>query len=171
MFASLYPDEYYKSAYDIDYEKLYELGYRGIIYDIDNTLVPHGAPADARSIELFERLKSIGYDITLLSNNKQARVDMFNADVNVHTISKAGKPSVSGYHKACEIMGTDIHNTVFIGDQIFTDIWGAKKAGIKALMVKYMDPHEEIQIILKRRLEWFVLREFFRRCPERKINC
>lgn len=85
---------------------------------------------------------------------------MFNKDVHVHTVSKANKPSVNGYLKACELMGTNIGNTIFIGDQIFTDIWGAKRAGIRALMVKYIDPHEEIQIILKRRLEWFVLREY-----------
>lgn len=162
MFKRLYPDEYYSSAYVIPYEDLYSQGYRGIIYDIDNTLVPHGAPADQRSIELFNRLRSIGFDCTLLSNNKQPRVDMFNKDVNVHTISKAGKPKVEGYLKACELMGTSVENTLFIGDQIFTDVWGAKRAGIKALMVKYMDPHEEIQIILKRRLEWFVLKAYLR---------
>lgn len=162
MFKRLYPDEYYSSAYVIPYEDLYSQGYRGIIYDIDNTLVPHGAPADQRSIELFNRLKSIGFDCTLLSNNKQPRVDMFNKDVNVHTISKAGKPKTEGYLKACELMGTSVENTLFIGDQIFTDVWGAKRAGIKALMVKYMDPHEEIQIILKRRLEWFVLKAYLR---------
>ena len=162
MFKRLYPDEYYSSAYVIPYEDLYSQGYRGIIYDIDNTLVPHGAPADQRSIELFNRLKSIGFDCTLLSNNKQPRVDMFNKDANVHTISKAGKPKVEGYLKACELMGTNVENTLFIGDQIFTDVWGAKRAGIKALMVKYMDPHEEIQIILKRRLEWFVLKAYLR---------
>jgi HAD superfamily phosphatase (TIGR01668 family) len=163
MFAGLYPDEYYESAYVIPYEELYRQGYRGIIYDIDNTLVPHGAPADARSIELFERLKSIGFDATLLSNNKRERVDMFNKDVHVHTIYKAGKPKKDGYIKACELMGTNTSNTLCIGDQIFTDMWGARKAGIKALMVKYIDRHEEIQIILKRRLEWFVLAEYFKK--------
>lgn len=162
MFKKFYPDEYYVSAYAIPYEELYNEGYRGIIYDIDNTLVPHGAPADERSIKLFNRLKAIGFDATLLSNNKQPRVDMFNKDVNVHTIHKAGKPGVDGYLKACELMGTDINNTIFIGDQIFTDVWGAKRAGIRSIMVKYMDPHEEIQIILKRRLEWFVLKSYLR---------
>ena len=55
MLERFYPDVYLDSAYGIDYEKLYEQGYRGIIFDIDNTLVPHGAPADERSIALFER--------------------------------------------------------------------------------------------------------------------
>ncbi|MBP9996001.1 MAG: HAD-IIIA family hydrolase [Lachnospiraceae bacterium] len=163
MFEKLYPNEYFESAYVIPYEKMYEQGIRGLIYDIDNTLVEHGAPADDRSIALFDRLKKIGFEITLLSNNKQGRVDMFNADVCVHTICKAGKPNPKGYLRACEIMGTTKDNTVFIGDQIFTDVWGARRAGIKAYMVKYINPKEEIQIILKRRLEWFVLHEYFKR--------
>ncbi len=160
MFERLYPDEYYDSAYVIPYEELYAQGYRGIIYDIDNTLVPHGAPADERSIELFKRLKAIGFDMTLLSNNKQARVDMFNKDVNVHTIHKAGKPKKEGYLEACRLMGTDPSNTISVGDQIFTDVWGAKRAGIRSFMVRYIDPKEEIQIVLKRRLEYFVLKEY-----------
>ncbi len=163
MFERFYPDEYYESSYVIPYEELYAAGYRGLIYDIDNTLVTHGAPADDKSIKLFERLKAIGFDVTLLSNNKAPRVDMFNADVHVHAISKAGKPKVLGYLKACELMGTSTDTTIFIGDQVFTDIWGAKRAGIRAFMVKYIDPHEEIQIILKRRLEYFVLKEYFAR--------
>ncbi len=70
MLQRFYPDAYVDSAYGIDYEKLYGEGYRGIIFDVDNTLVPHGAPADSRSIELFSRLKALGYEIVRLSNNK-----------------------------------------------------------------------------------------------------
>ena len=60
LLRQFYPDEYLDSAYEVDYEGLYREGYRGVIFDIDNTLVPHGAPADARSIALFERLRAIG---------------------------------------------------------------------------------------------------------------
>ena len=57
LLERFYPDEYLDSAYEIDYEQLYQEGYRGVIFDIDNTLVPHGAPADARIIALFGRLR------------------------------------------------------------------------------------------------------------------
>ena len=86
MFEKFYPDSYVESAYVIDYEGLYKKGYRGIIFDIDNTLVPHGAPADDRSIALFKRLKGIGYECLLLSNNKEPRVKMFNDAVHVNYI-------------------------------------------------------------------------------------
>lgn len=50
MLQMLYPDEYLDSTYTIDFKKLYKDGYRGILFDIDNTLVPHGAPADKRAV-------------------------------------------------------------------------------------------------------------------------
>ena len=66
----LYPKEYVNSTYEIDFETLYEKGYRGVIFDIDNTLVPHGAPADDKAIAFFERMRKIGYQTLMLSNNK-----------------------------------------------------------------------------------------------------
>ena len=59
MLEKFYPGEYLDSTYVIDFDRLYEEGYRGIIFDIDNTLVPHGAPADERAKALFARLKAI----------------------------------------------------------------------------------------------------------------
>ena len=161
-----YPDEYLDSAYEIDYERLYEQGYRGIIFDIDNTLVPHGAPADERSMALFERLRRIGFESLLLSNNKEPRVKMFNDSVHSRYIYKAGKPAARSYRLAMERMGTTPETTMFVGDQLFTDVWGAKKAGIRTWLVKPIHPKEEIQIVLKRRLERVVL-FFYRRSAGR----
>lgn len=163
MFDCFFPDEIMDSSYDVDYEKLFADGFHGIIYDIDNTLVPHGFPADERAIKLFERLKGIGFKIMLLSNNKEGRVKMFNDAVNVQYIYKANKPAKSGYLKAMEKMGTNLSTTVFIGDQLFTDVWGAKRCGIKNILVKPIDKHEEIQIVLKRRLEAIVLFFYYRK--------
>lgn len=160
--ACFYPDVYLDSTYDIDFETLYREGFRGVIFDIDNTLVPHGAPADARSIALFERLKSIGFESVLLSNNKEPRVKMFNDKVHTHYIFKAGKPGKKGYLRAMDLMNTKPDTTLFVGDQLFTDVWGAKRAGILTYLVKPIHPKEEIQIVLKRRLEWVVL-FFYRR--------
>lgn len=145
------------SAYGIDFKRLYKEGYRGIIFDIDNTLVPHGAPADARAKRLFAELKELGFSCCLLSNNKEPRVKMFNDEVKVQYIFKAGKPKSTGYEKAMEVMGTNRENTLFVGDQIFTDIYGANRTGIRTIMVKYIHPKEEIQIVLKRHLEKVVL--------------
>lgn len=157
MLKTFFPDDYMSSTYEIPFEKLYEEGYRGLIFDIDNTLVMHGAPADERAIALFARLKGLGFKCCLLSNNKQPRVDMFNKDVEVFSIPDAHKPARTNYLKAMELMGTDLSNTVFVGDQLFTDVWGAKRTGIRNVLVQPIDKHEEIQIVLKRYLEKIVL--------------
>ncbi len=157
MLKIFYPDQYVASTYVIDFEGLYKEGVRGLIFDIDNTLVPHGAPADERAIKLFERLKNIGFRCCLISNNKEPRVAMFNEPIQVDYVYDAHKPSTKNYKKAMEIMGTDRSDTVFIGDQLFTDVWGAKRTGIQSILVKPIHPKEEIQIVLKRFLEKIVL--------------
>lgn len=157
MLECFYPDHEIACAYDIAYEALYEEGYRGIIFDIDNTLVPHGAPADQRAEALFARLRDIGFETLLLSNNKEPRVKSFSEKVGSRYIFKAGKPGRKGYLKAMEMMGTKQETTLFVGDQLFTDVWGAKRVGIVTYLTRPIHPKEEIQIVLKRYLEKVVL--------------
>lgn len=166
MFKMFFPDEYLESTYKIDFEALYQKGYRGIIFDIDNTLVPHGAPSDRRAEELFANLKQIGFQCCLLSNNQYQRVSSFNEKIQVHFIENAHKPSRKNYLKAMELMGTSLDNTLFVGDQLFTDVYGAKRVGIHNILVKPIHPKEEIQIVLKRKLEKVVL--FFYAKEQRK---
>ena len=129
MFDKFFPDRYVASTYVIDFEGLYKEGVRGLIFDIDNTLVPHGAPADERARALFKRLKSIGFRCCLISNNQKPRVEMFNKDIQVDYVYNAHKPSIRNYLKAMEIN----------------------------ILVKPIHPKEEIQIVLKRYLEKIVL--------------
>ena len=103
------------------------------------------------------RLKAIGFRCCLISNNQKPRVEMFNKDIQVDYVYNAHKPSTRNYLRAMEIMGTDRRSSVFIGDQLFTDVWGAKRAGIPNILVKPIHPKEEIQIVLKRYLEKIVL--------------
>ena len=157
MLKTFYPDNEVDSAYEIPYEELFTKGYRGVIFDVDNTLVPHGAPADERAIAFFERLRGVGFKTILLSNNKEPRVKLFADAVSSEYIYKAGKPGKAGYERAMETMGTDKSTTIFVGDQLFTDVWGAKRTGIETYLVKPIHPKEEIQIVLKRYLERIVL--------------
>lgn len=157
MLERFYPDYEAESAYEIDYRGLYQAGFRGIIFDIDNTLVPHGAPADQRAVTLFAELRGMGYTTLLLSNNKEPRVKNFAKQVGSRYLFKAGKPGKEGYLKAMEQMGTEVSNTLFVGDQLFTDVWGARRVGIVSYLTRPIHPKEEIQIVLKRKLEWIVL--------------
>ena len=166
MFRTFYPDNYVASTYVIKFEELYQKGYKGLIFDIDNTLVPHGFPADERAIQLFERLRRIGFDTCLISNNQEPRVRPFAEQVNSKYVFDAHKPSTKNYKKAMQLMKTDEKTTIFIGDQLFTDVWGAKRTGIKSILVRPIHPKEEIQIVLKRYLERIVL-HFYRKEKEK----
>ncbi len=164
MFRKFYPTMWVDSSYEIDYQGLYDAGIRGLIYDVDNTLVPHGAPADERAIELFCRLREIGFQTCIISNNKEPRVKPFADAVGSKYIYDAHKPSRKNYEKAMECMDTDVKSTYFIGDQLFTDVYGANRTGIPSVLVKPINKKEEIQIVLKRRLEWIVLAAYKRKC-------
>lgn len=152
-----FPEARYKSAYAVPYEKLYAAGIRGVIFDIDNTLVPPDAPADERSRELFRRLGEIGLRTCLVSNNRAPRIAPLAAALGTQFVGKALKPRKYGYLRAMEIMGTEPESTISVGDQIFTDIWGANRIGMHTSLVEPMERREEPQIVLKRILELPVL--------------
>ena len=113
MFRIFYPTQWLDSTYQIPFEQWYEKGCRGVIFDIDNTLVPHDAPATEEAILLFDNLRKMGFDTCLTSNNKEPRVAAFAKAVNSKYIYKANKPSRSGYLKAMEMMGTNKDTTLF----------------------------------------------------------
>lgn len=153
LFQNLLPDADAGSAYTLPYRKLREAGYTGLVFDIDNTLVMHGAPATAETVALFAGLKKLGFQCLILSNNREARVKSFAETVGADYIHKAGKPKKTGYLKALQRMKLKPGETIAIGDQLFTDIWGANRTGMATIRVNPIDPREEIQIVLKRMLE------------------
>lgn len=164
IFDRFYPDHCIRSAYELDYEKLRAAGIRGVIYDIDNTLVEHDAPADERARALFARLKQLGLRACLLSNNDEPRVKKFAEAVGADGyIFKAGKPSPAGYRAAAEKIGCRPDETVFVGDQLFTDIWGAKNARVSNYLVQPIGPEKLLKIRLKRILERPVMAAYKRR--------
>lgn len=169
MGKGLFPDEFVKSAYEIDYDRLYQEGYRGIIYDIDNTLVLPDAPADARSQDLLLHLAETGWKVSVVSNNREHRVRSFSKETgSIPYVYQALKPRASGFRRAMQMMGTTAQTTIFVGDQIYTDIWGANRAGLRSYLVEPMVLKEEIQIILKRMIEKPVLSAYLRKRKERK---
>ncbi len=167
MIRAFYPNAYLNSVRDIDFARYREKGYRGIIFDIDNTLVCHGAPATKEVISFISDLRIKGYEIMVMSNNKEARVKSFAEAVGgIGYIYKAGKPAKRSYLSCMQQMHTDENSTLFIGDQLFTDVWGAKRCGIHSILVKPIDKKEEIQIIFKRYLEKIVLYFYQKECAK-----
>lgn len=164
MFKCFYPGVRYDSVYAIDFNKYHELGYRGILFDIDNTLVMHDAPANDKAIQLFSELREIGFVTCLISNNDTPRTVPFAEAVGADYVCNAGKPKASGYEEAMRKLGLSKNETIMVGDQLFTDIRGANNAGIYPILTEKIarDPHFHIR--LKRAGEAIVL--FFYRFYE-----
>lgn len=160
----LYPNEVTASVYDLDWKRLSEK-YKGVAFDIDNTLVPHDAPADEKVIALFQRLHGLGMKTMLISNNEEGRVNLFAARLETDYVYKAGKPKKAGYGRAVKKLGLRPGDILFVGDQIFTDVWGANRAGMDTILTEPVDPSTDVlQIIIKR---WF--EKPFRRPAEKHL--
>ena len=162
MFKVLYPYEYVESVFSIDYSKLYSKGYRGILFDIDNTLVHHGEDSTKEVDELFQTIHSIGLKTLLLSDNNEERIKRFLKNIDSLYICDAKKPNVTNYLKAVEMMNIKKEEALFIGDQIFRDIYGANRSGIDNILVKYMRYEEETKIGIRRNIEKIILK-FYKR--------
>ena len=163
IFSNMFPSEYAPSFYDYDFEGAYRRGKRLILFDIDNTMVPHGAPPDERCKRRTAELKGLGYKLCAVSNNKEPRVKSFCDKLKLPYVYSAGKPGARGYEQAMRLNNEGRDETIFIGDQIFTDIIGARRAGLYAVLVKPIDlKSDEIQIKLKRFLEKPVIMAYFR---------
>lgn len=169
MLKLFYPYEYADSVFSIDYAKLYEMGYRGILFDIDNTLVPHGRDSTKKVDALFQAIHRTGLKTLLLSNNSEERILRFLRNIDSLYIYDAGKPNTANYYKAIEMLGIKKEETLCIGDQIFTDILGANRCGIDNILVKYIRPKNETKIGKRRTLEKVILKFYGwnKRCQNR----
>lgn len=153
MFKQYYPCGYAASVFDIDYERLFALGYRGIIFDLDGTLVPHGADSTPKVDELFRNIHAAGLDTILLTNNDEERVLRFIKHIDTLYLCDAEKPETSGYLRAAELLGVEKSEVVYIGDQVFIDMLGANRSGIDSILVHYLLHEGETKLGIKRRLE------------------
>ena len=166
FFKKFFPKKVVRSTYSINFKRYYKMGYKGVLFDIDNTLVPHGEAADDKAVKFFQKLRDIGFKFCLISNNKEERVRTFADKVGAPYIYDAHKPSTEGYNKAMSIIGTDENETLFVGDQVFTDVFGGNRASLYTILVRPIHHKEEIQIVLKRYIEKPIL--FFYKMRDRK---
>lgn len=158
MLNLFYPYEYADSVFSIDYQKLYDKGYRGLIFDIDNTLVHHGEDSTPEVDALFRQIHQVGLKTVLLSNNSEKRILRFLQNIDSGYIAEANKPETAGYEKAIRMLDLPKDQCICIGDQLFTDIYGANKYGITSILVKYLRYPDEKKIGIRRSIEKVVLK-------------
>lgn len=164
MLKRFFPSEYVDSIREIDYKKLYNEGYRGIMFDVDNTLVPYDMEHPNKEIiDLFEKLKKIGFGVALVSNNNKIRITKFNEKLEVFAIYKALKPMTRNLKRAMQALNTNKKNTVLVGDQIFTDIYGGNRLKLKTILVVPISEKEEWITKIKRNTEKKILNAYLKR--------
>jgi HAD superfamily phosphatase (TIGR01668 family) len=164
LLKRFFPSEYVDSIHEIDYDKLFKNGYRGIMFDVDNTLVPYDMehPND-EIIDLFIKLKEIGFQVALVSNNNEVRITKFNEKLGVYAIHKALKPMTRNLKKAMQELKTNKKNTVLVGDQIFTDIYGGNRLKLKTILVVPISDKEEWITKIKRSTEKRIINAYLKK--------
>lgn len=136
MLNNLLPKEYVKSIFDIQIDELVRRGFRGIITDLDNTLVEWDREeATPELIEWLQKVSQKGMKVIIVSNNNEQRVKSFVKPLGIPFIFRAKKPLKKSFRHACEVLGVAPNETVMLGDQLFTDILGANLAGIYTILV------------------------------------
>ena len=136
MLKLFLPSEHVKSIFDITPQKLKDAGIKGIITDLDNTLVEWDRPnATPKLIEWFEEMKSHGILVTIVSNNNERRVSSFADPLQIPFIFQARKPMGRAFRKAIKQMGIKREEAVVIGDQLLTDVLGGNRNGFHTILV------------------------------------
>ena len=155
------PDKAFYRLGDITPDILRSMGICYLLCDLDNTLVaPNTRYPTPSAIAWLERLRTNGITVMLVSNNSPKRVREFCRNLSVDSISQARKPLPFGLTRARRTMKASRRETAFLGDQLYTDILGARLAGMTALYVKPKRKEHGRFFELKRRLEKPFLKEF-----------
>ncbi len=148
------PTMYMKDIYSVDFDKVYNMGYRVLFIDLDNTLVAHDVKEPTEQVfELIHNLKSIGFTIIILSNNKKNRVNNFVKDLNVISLYSARKPLGFKYKRLINKYSFNKSEILCIGDQIMTDVYGANKLKISNMLVDPLAKKDIIFTKLNRMME------------------
>jgi HAD superfamily phosphatase (TIGR01668 family) len=157
--APFLPDAYVSGIAGIGLEQLWQSGIRGIVVDLDNTLVAYRESAVAPEVAGWVRAaRARGFGVVLVSNNWSGRVAAIGSHLDVPTVPSAMKPLPAAFFRALKVLGTPRAATVAIGDQLLTDVLGAKLLGMRAILTEPLSEHGFITTRAMRVVERAVLR-------------
>lgn len=167
MFEHFIPDHLFERFDDVTPEFLAAENIRYLLVDIDNTLAPYEEPApNERVIAWVEAMQTAGVSIVLVSNNNGERVERFNAPLGLPAYADCHKPSPKRLRGYAASIDAKIEETAALGDQIFTDVWGAKCIGARAILVPPIKDKKTLFFRAKRLLEKPFLRMYKKRHRE-----
>lgn len=148
------PTRAYKSILNVTPEILSKMGVRALILDIDNTMTTHDNPVPVEGLfEWLDNMRSHGIKMMIVSNNHPPRVIPFAKLLGLEFVAEGAKPLPKGYKQAAKKMNVPKSEICTIGDQLFTDILGAKLFGIKSILVPPIEPEKTAFFKIKRAAE------------------
>ena len=164
MLNNFLPDQFVKNIFEITPELLKEKGVKGIITDLDNTLVEWDRPlATPKIIEWFEDMKKNNIKVTIVSNNKEGRVKSFSDPLNIPFICAARKPMGKAFRRALLEMKLSKEEAVVIGDQLLTDVLGGNRSGFHTILVVPVAQTDGFATRINRKIERRILNWFRRK--------
>jgi len=169
MFDKFKPDFTFGSYIEVTPEFLAEQGIKALLIDIDNTLAPYEqAEPDEKLFGWFSSLEKSGIKAALISNNKAERVELFNKELKLPAYPDAHKPSKKTLLIALDDLGAKIEHTAVMGDQLFTDAYGGKHIGMRAIIVPPIKDKKTLFFRFKRALEKPIMNRYYK---EKAKNC
>ncbi|HEX4841589.1 MAG TPA: YqeG family HAD IIIA-type phosphatase [bacterium] len=164
----LTPAYYATSVVGVDPQRLFREGIRGIVLDLDNTVVAWNAPAPTEAVRKWvNQLRHSGLKACIVSNNFRGRPRAIAEMLGIPVVVAAVKPIPWALRRAMGIMGTPARQTALIGDQVFTDILGGNLVGMYTILVDPLSSQEFPTTKLVRRLERLVRARVISRTPAR----
>lgn len=158
MLKNFLPNEHVKNVLHITPESLKEKGIKGIITDLDNTLVEWDRPnATPQLVSWFKELKKHGILVTIVSNNNEKRVKAFSDPLGIPFIFEAKKPLTRAFKKALQNMGLKKEEVVVIGDQLLTDVLGGNRIGLHTILVVPVAQTDGVFTKINRKIERRIL--------------
>ncbi len=161
---TLYPKLYYKSVKEITYQELKKNNIKGLILDVDNTLIDFDKVMPDGIKEWFEGIKRENIKAVILSNsNKEEKIKNVATVLGIEYIKFAKKPLKLGFKRAKEKLNLNEENIAVVGDQIFTDIIGANRCKMFSILVEPIDVRDHIITRIKRPIEKFIVKKFLQK--------
>jgi hypothetical protein len=154
----LRPHQYVSTVGALDLEALFDVGVRGLLLDIDNTIMARkSGVVPPTSVEWIARVKAAGFSVCLVSNNWHDYVFTFAEELGVPIAAKAMKPLPFGFLRGARTLGLPVRSCAVVGDQLFTDVLGGNLVGAMTVLVVPVSSSDLPHTLVLRRIERVIM--------------
>lgn len=149
---------------ELTVDELHALSVKALLLDVDNTLTKHHSQELPEDVAAWlDAMKAAGIRLMLVSNSKKPRVAPFAARVGLPFVHTSCKPVPFGFRRASKALGVPLQNCMAVGDQTFTDVLGAKLAGVRVTQLMPIEMETGWSFRVRRRLEQPILASYRRK--------